>query len=95
MAGMSLAIAHDSRINATSLSERTLPAAPDVIGESVLVVTVVVPSADVVIVTVVAIKYPFAYMMYIFICVILILILLIYFNEYLILSFSDKISKLF
>jgi len=64
MAGMSLAIAHDSRIKATSLSDRT-PAAADATGESVLVVTVVVPSGDVVIVTVVAVAYPFIYKMYI------------------------------
>ena len=70
MAGMSLAIAHDSRIKATSLSERT-PALVDATGESVLVVTVVVPSADVVMVIVVAVEYPFVYMMYSFICMIL------------------------
>ena len=65
MVGMSLAIAQDSRIKATSLSERTPAAAPDETGESVLVVTVVVPSGDVVIVTVVAVEYPFIYKMYI------------------------------
>ena len=56
MVGMSLAIAQDSRIKATSLSERTPAAAPDETGESVLVVTVVVPSVEVVIVMVV--KWP-------------------------------------
>lgn len=70
MAGMSLAMAQDSRIMATSLSERKPAAALDATGESVLVVTVVVPSADVVIVIVVALEHPFVCIKYSYISMI-------------------------